>query len=618
MFNASTFKKYLPEIINSLLVLVFGFVTYLYFEGLNWFGAEAAKPMNNLNFYAISIVLLVYDAGLIFYAFRYFKIKMRWPLFFLLLLMCLFALIPIWSFPGASYEGRIVYTIGGDLVGRYSLLTIMVFVSVFIFLFVVPNIIRDRRFYKLFIYISAIVGLVATIFSYINEPDVYVALFTDPDPYLHVPQSYTTHKNIYAYICVMAMLAEAYLLNEKERPWHWVLFFYFFINVFLTFSKTCIALAFIIVIAVLTYKVIKIWKTHRVKAIWIMGSAGFAVAVVALISLVDFGGFFGKVHSFAKFLFLELPKINEEALGLRYYFFNVANEVLSHSAFTRFFGFGYGNWNAAYFASYSGNYQQFETMDVAYAVDMFQFGFPGLVFSLALWGLAIYLVVMQFINKSKYAYINALMLTCYLLRTFAEAGDLTHPNLTGTAYYLILVCPMITENTSFLLAKNEEKENIFEKAKVVISKLISPVGASIATIISALFLFLSFMVSGGLSTFLLTLSIIFMTAGVLFPIVLFVVRMVLKKIEPQNNDREFLEASISAVFSLIAWAVSFAIYTGNSSILDGMTYFMIFFFTVMLMLVVNGAIILESMFLKEKEPETPVIKKKNKKKRKAS
>lgn len=614
MFNKSTLKKYLPEIINSLLVLVFGFVTYLYFEGLNWIGAAAAKPMNNLNFYAISIVLLVYDAGLIFYAARYFKLKIRWPFFFLLVVMCFFALIPIWSFPGAMYEGKIVYTIGGDLVGRYSLLTVMVFLSIFIFLFVVPSLIRNRDFYKLFIYISAIVGLVATVYSYINEPDVYAALFSNPDPYYHVPQSYTTHKNIYAYICVMAMLAEAYLLNEKEKPWHWVLFFYFFANVFLTFSKTCIALAILIVTAVLTYKIIKVWKTHRVTAIWIMGGAGVVVAFLTLITLVDFGGPFGKVHSFAKFLFYELPKINEEALGLRFHFFNVANEVLSQSAFTRFFGFGYGNWNAAYFASYSGNYQQFETMDVAYAVDMFQFGFPGLLFSLALWGLAIYLVVMQFIKKSKYAYINALMLSCYLLRTIAEAGDLTHPNLTGTAYYLILVCPMLTENTSFLLGKSEEKENIFSKAKIVLSKLISPIGSSISTVLSVLLLSTSFMASGALSTFLLTVSIILMAGGVLFPIVLFITRVALKKIDSQDNDREFLEASISAIFSLVAWAVPLAIYTGNSTILDGMTYLMVTFFAIMVMLVVNGAIVLESMFLKEKEQEVVLPKKKHKKK----
>lgn len=614
MFNKSTLKKYLPEIINSLLVLVFGFVTYLYFEGLNWIGAAAAKPMNNLNFYAISIVLLVYDAGLIFYAARYFKLKIRWPFFFLLVVMSFFALIPIWSFPGAMYEGKIVYTIDGDLFGRYSLLTVMVFLSIFIFLFVVPSLIRNRDFYKLFIYISAIVGLVATVYSYINEPDVYAALFSNPDPYYHVPQSYTTHKNIYAYICVMAMLAETYLLNEKEKPWHWVLFFYFFANVFLTFSKTCIALAILIVIAVLTYKIIKVWKTHRVTAIWIMGAAGVVVAFLTLITLVDFGGPFGKVHSFAKFLFYELPKINEEALGLRFHFFNVANEVLGQSAFTRFFGFGYGNWNAAYFASYSGNYQQFETMDVAYAVDMFQFGFPGLLFSLALWGLAIYLVVMQFIKKSKYAYINALMLSCYLLRTIAEAGDLTHPNLTGTAYYLILVCPMLTENTSFLLGKSEEKENIFSKAKIVLSRLISPIGSSISTVLSVLLLTTSFMASGALSAFLLTVSIILMAGGVLFPIALFITRVALKKIDSQDNDREFLEASISAIFSLVAWAVPLAIYTGNSTILDGMTYLMVTFFAIMVMLVVNGAIVLESMFLKEKEPEVALPKKKHKKK----
>jgi hypothetical protein len=46
-----------------------------------------------------------------------------------------------------------------------------------------------------------------------------------------------------------------------------------------------------------------------------------------------------------------------------------------------------------------------------------------------------------------------LTLVVLLARTVTEAGDFTFPNLTGVVYYLMVLCPMLTE---LGLHKNEK------------------------------------------------------------------------------------------------------------------------------------------------------------------
>jgi len=611
MFKVGNLKKYVPDIINCVLVALFGVITYLYFEGQNWTGYRGGRLLTDVNFFVESSLLFVFDVGFIIYSVKYYKIQIRTPFLLALLVTCFFALIPIWGFSGATFEGRVVYTIGAVLSIRYSILTIMVFISIFVFIFLIPQLIKNREAYKLFIYIVIGVGLVATIYSYIFESSIYSVLFTNPDAYSNVPQSYTTNRNVYAYICIMAMLCVAYLLAEKGRPWRWVLFFYFFANACFTFSKTCILLGLLIVFVFSIYEVIKMWPTRRKAAIALASGISVALVVLVIISLVEFGGFLGKLHAFTNFLFYELPKINSGSLESRKYFFNVANDVLSHSVFTRIFGFGYGNWNVTYFASYTGNPANDQPMDVAYAVDMFEFGFPGLAFSIALWGLAIYLVIMQFINKSKYAFINALMLLCFLLRTVTEAGDFTHPNLTGTTYYLVLLCPMMAESKNIKLSKNEEcrcfdKKNVYTLPRIIYSLINSAL-----LVVSVFFLCLSFRSSGGASTAFMAISIIAMVLSVVFAIVSFVLLSRVKTMSREFNDRAFLQSALGAAFCVVGWAVSYAILTGNKGNLDGMTYLLICLLSMALMAAVYGIIVMDTITYKEKEV---LLKPKKKKK----
>ena len=98
-------------------------------------------------------------------------------------------------------------------------------------------------------------------------------------------------------------------------------------------------------------------------------------------------------------------------------------------------------------------------MDVAFAVDLLEFGIPGFVFSAALWAYVFFNNARLFKNKSIYSGVTLLTLTVLLARCFTEAGDFTFPNLTGTIYYLMVLCPMLTE-----LGSIKDKQTSLEQA----------------------------------------------------------------------------------------------------------------------------------------------------------
>ena len=146
-------------------------------------------------------------------------------------------------------------------------------------------------------------------------------------------------------------------------------------------------------------------------------------------------------HTFFKYLVEDLPGLNGNSFDTRINCFNQAVESMSVSGVTSFFGFGYMNWQASLYAYFHG----YVAMDVAFAVDLLQFGIPGFVFSTALWAYAFFYDGRLFKHKSMYAGVTLLALLILLARCLAEAGDFTFPNLTGTVYYLMILCPMLTE-----------------------------------------------------------------------------------------------------------------------------------------------------------------------------
>jgi hypothetical protein len=98
-------------------------------------------------------------------------------------------------------------------------------------------------------------------------------------------------------------------------------------------------------------------------------------------------------------------------------------------------------------------------MDVAFSVDLLQFGIPGFVFSAAMWAFAYFNNARLYKHKSIFSGVTLLTLTVLLARCFTEAGDFTFPNLTGTIYYLMVLCPMLTE-----LGSIKDKQTSLEQA----------------------------------------------------------------------------------------------------------------------------------------------------------
>ena len=433
------------HIVAWFLVLIFGLFTYLYFEAMDykiefgtllpWFSYEAW-------FWIFTVILILYDSFFMFFAIKFFGAKQKWPFMIVGAVAMIFASITLFVFPGMNVEGECLHAIETHKLFIYFATTIMVFVSIYYFIVIIPQIIKDRNFYNVIFVFAILVGLVGTIWSYIFEQDVYMRLFTTPHPY-DVPQSFTGNRNTYAFILVVAMMAEAFLIVKNNWVLHWVLFFYFFFNILFTLSKTSIIMAFVFFSVFAIWRTSLILKKHPIRGLLFFALMTAGAGAFLIIALVPFeeGTFLSLPHTFLNYLVEDLPGLNGNSFDTRINCFNQAKEALSVSGITSFFGFGYMNWQSSLYAYFHG----YVAMDVAFAVNLLQFGIPGLIFSVALWAYAFFYDVRLYKHRSKFAGVTLLTLSVLLARCFAEAGDFTFPNLTGTVYYFLFLCPMLTE-----------------------------------------------------------------------------------------------------------------------------------------------------------------------------
>jgi len=476
-------------IVSGLFILLLSLFTYLFFECQNWVGENAGQAITTSNYFITGAVLLAFDICFLLFSLKYFKINIRIPFLIAALTGIAFGIITLAGFPGATYNGEIVYVPEKIEILKGICTTILVFFAMYLYTVVIPQVVKGRKYYKIYYIIGALVGLYGVIHSYVFEAEIYQTLFTNPHAYVGTPQSFTTNRNVYAFILVMAMLCEAYLIVDDRRIWHWPLMFFLFVNVLFTFSKTAIIIAIIALLMFVAWMVIRLWKKYPVRAtILIASTLAFGVSFL-IVSKVEFTGFLGKWQTFLGYLFKELPTFNENAFESRIYWFNVAVEQLDRHPFTKFFGFGYVNWIPSFYASYSGDYTLYQPMDVAYAIDMLQMGYPGLIIAVGLWVYVVYNIQMLFIRKSKYSFISLLFFVPIILRTVTEGGDLAYPNLSGVVFYLVLLCPMVSERKSYQVEKKLlDNPIVYPKREGASFKAISAVVVTITTVVASAFL----------------------------------------------------------------------------------------------------------------------------------
>lgn len=427
-----------------LLVLIFGFFTYLYFEAMDHkveFGTLLPFFSFDVYFIIFTVVLIAYDAFFMFFAIKCFDVKQKWAFMGIGVIALVFASIALFVFPGMS--GPLGdYTLETPKRIEYFFATIMVFVSIYFFITVIPQVIKDRNYYNVFFAIAIAVGFIGIVYSYIFEGGIYLKLFTDPHPY-EVPQSFTGNRNTYAFMLVIGMVSEAYLIIQKNRVLHWVLFFFFFLNTMFTLSKTSIIMAFAFFSIFVIWRTVLIINKHPIRAIvfFSLMAAGAGAALIVAFTPVEEGSWLHMPHTFLKYLLGDLPNLNGSSFDTRINCFRQANEALSAGGLCSFFGFGYMNWQSALYTHFGG----YVAMDVAFSVDLLQSGIPGFAFSAALWAYALFNNVCLYRKKSVFSGVTLLTLLVLLARCLTEAGDFTFPNLTGTIYYLMFLCPMLTE-----------------------------------------------------------------------------------------------------------------------------------------------------------------------------
>ncbi len=451
-------KKHYYFLSFILIVFFFACISFL-LEGHAYFGSNHDRDMTNLEFFLSFGVTVLSIFILFLLAHRSFHIKPKWGLVIPLGIVCLSSLISLIVFPGIFLNGQPIYSL--DLVSgiRYSCLTLIVFVSLYICLAIIPSMTGGSALYDLVFLAAAVVAFAAIAWSYINETDLYGKLFSYGFPAngYNVPKSFTANRNIYGFILFYGIVGEAYLHVKRPHWWRWIVMGFVFFNQLFVLSKTSIIISVFFLGCFIVWSFVRSVFAHPYRNVISLGIVSATAIGFWLGGAFNTGGFFGWFGDYFRFAWqLFIANANHSFIS-RLVCYSQAYNSVTANPITALLGFGFGNWNQALYASINGSSTAFLPMDNAFAVDILENGVFGFLLSSSIWVFVFALIINALIKKRQNSWIILFLAISVLAHTMTEAGDFLYINATGTVLFCTIYLPIASD---FEAEKNkvEEKE----------------------------------------------------------------------------------------------------------------------------------------------------------------
>ncbi len=446
--------------LSVILIVVFFVSVSFLCEGHAYFGSDPNRNMTDLEFFLTAFGVCLVIAAIFYYSFKRFGVKPKWWLLPILLAMASISCLTLFFQPPVLGENGFSYALSGIEKARYLVLTVIVFLSLYICFAVIPHITGGSYLYNIIFSLAVIFALIAIGWSYINEFDFYQRVFSYyfPSNGYDVPKSFTNNRNIYAFVIFFGIVGTAYSHVKRPFFFHWLLISFFYFNQLLVLSKASIIISTIFFACLICWSFLRTFRAHPYR------NSIFSFLVFATLIGLWLGGAFQTGHLLGWFgdYYRYLGDLFISGLGrsfqTRIDCYTLAFKVSSLTPFTFIFGYGYGNWNFAFYTAANGTPNVFSPMDTAFGVDILRGGLIGLLFSCAIWIGVFILTIKDIAKKDPHGWVLMFLLLCIFARSFAEGGDFAYLDASGAIFFLTAYLPA----ASFLsFEKNkQEKEEV--------------------------------------------------------------------------------------------------------------------------------------------------------------
>lgn len=438
-----------PYVLGFLAIALYFVMAACFFSNSRFLLPVGEGGIDDIGFYTMALSLLILGVGIYPWARKRFYLKRDWRWLCFLLLFFLFSIIGLFSFSGYS-NSTILYTLSSKGVLRVFVRTFLLFLTLYVFIAVLPFLSRGSEPYTLLYRIVSFACLCAILYSYLMERDIYLGALMEEDfDFSHFAlKSFTSNRNSYGFLLFFGIVSESFLLLKKERGFRWLLLFFYYANLFFPFSKTSLLLTWFFLLFFFVYRLVVKVRRHWFKAVFPFFLFLVVHALVAVLVFTDVGSCFGDWNKFLRNVLISDGPSSEGWFGSFFVRMDQLKESISllvdSSAPSFLFGFGSINGASVYFAS-KGDPLRFIPIDSGPAMNLLEGGIFGLVFAFGL-SFALLLLVLKSIRlRDRNAWLSLALYVCFLARTFMEVGDLSYLSWAGMAMYAFLFVPLKSE-----------------------------------------------------------------------------------------------------------------------------------------------------------------------------
>lgn len=457
-------KRYFLGLVLSVMFLL---GISFFFDLKAFSGSTNGQYFTNFEFIFSAAAILLLELSILVVSKKTFKIKMRWGLVFGLLFFFAASVMSIILYKGVENGGKILAQLSTTSKIRYIILAFILYASMYEMVAIIPHFVKGHKVIRLAFLAAIITGIVAIVYSYLTETNVYKELLNSgaTDDASVVPISFTSHRNVYAFVLFCSMMGEAYLSVERPHWWRWVLIFFFYANQFFVMSKTCVLTSTFFLLVYIIYSFVRSFKRH--KAVNIV----FLLLLIALVAGVFLAFKFVNIdNSLYNTIRNYVVSVKERFIGfikssaeVRIQLYEVPFQAVKGNLSTLMFGFGYGNEYNALAAFGVGNPlgiidpSYYVVIDNAWCLSVAQGGVFGLLYTLVSWAFGLVLIARAFKRRSKYAFMCLLIYVCMLFRTMFENTNICYFDFSGVCYFVFAYFPLLIEEYKINTAKLTEK-----------------------------------------------------------------------------------------------------------------------------------------------------------------
>lgn len=445
LMKETSVKKKTRYVLAFVALTIFLLMASCFFVNTRYILAEGKGGLDNLTFFSWAFAFFLYTIGILIFAAKHCYVGKWWTSALFLLPFFICSLAGVFLFE--SYQnGEIVYA--PDFVTKLRAATrlVLVFLTFFCFLAILPSFSRGDRVYNFCYRIVSLCCFVGIIYSYIVEKDVYLAAFANNlSEFSSYPVlSYTDNRNIYGYLLFFGMASESFLIRNRRRFYHWVLYFFYYINLFCPCSKTCIVLGFCYSLCFLIYFLCSLVKKHWFKAILPLFLFVALHAAAVILGSFQFGSFFEPAYNFLRRIISRGSFGSSGSFYARFYQFRDCYRLVSSDPIATWLGFG-GIMGRSVFGAFNGDPYSYVTLDSSWGSALMEGGWVSFALLLILWIYIFAQVVRSLAHRNKYGWLYLFLFFSFLAHSFMEQGDPIYFNWSGLAIYGMLLLPILSE-----------------------------------------------------------------------------------------------------------------------------------------------------------------------------